>query len=514
MLILIQFLLAVAVAFVALVVVARAVFPAPRASRRTDSTALPSPVGKGAMVQVLQHKTTKQQGKTGVVALPSGLDAFAARISLANTAVSSIDVQYYIWRNDLTGRLLLDALRRAAERGVRVRLLLDDNGTVGLDHELAALNAHRNIEVRLYNPFNLRRFKMLSYGFDFFRLNRRMHNKSFTVDGCAAILGGRNIGDEYFGTVPTAIFIDLDVLAVGGIVPEVSADFDRYWAAPSVHPVGQIVGVPTEPDLLGRELGRYADSAKLVAYRKLLEKSDFMTALATGDLGFEWTNAVLVSDDPVKGEGAVPREDLLATRLMQAVGTIETKFDGVSPYFVPGVAGVKAFATLRARGVAVRFLTNSMEATNILPVHAGYAKRRVALLRCGVELLELQGQVGEDIPAEKAGPFGSSGSSLHAKTFAVDGRRIFVGSFNFDPRSTTLNTEMGLLIESKTMAEGLHASFDHGLADLAWQVKLRGHKLVWCNPSDGTVQTDEPSSTLRKRVGIAVIGWLPVEWLL
>ncbi|MFZ1470390.1 MAG: phospholipase D family protein [Paracoccaceae bacterium] len=513
MLILLEYLAVVVVVCTTAVVVARRVFALPVVPGRIDSIALP-PSEVGPLAEALARRRAQRDGKTGVAALQNGADAFAARIILADAAVSSIDAQYYIWRGDLTGYLLLDSLQRAADRGVRVRLLLDDNGTSGLDSVLAALDGHRNIEVRLYNPFNLRRYKLLSYTFDFFRLNRRMHNKSFTVDGHAAILGGRNVGDEYFGTGPSALFVDLDVLAVGVVVPEVSADFDRYWAAPSVHLAGPIVGSATVPDPIGKRLARHADDPQLAEYKALLQSSDIVTALAKGELGLEWTSAVLVSDDPIKGQGAVPREDLLAVRLMKAVGRIETRFDGVSPYLVPGAAGVKALATLKAQGVAVRMLTNSLEATDVLPVHAGYAKRRVDMLRSGVGLFELHGQKNPAIPTGKIGPFGSSGASLHAKTFAVDGVRIFVGSFNFDPRSTTLNTEMGLLIESEVMAEGLHGAFDQELAGLAWRVELKGGKPVWIDTVDGDIATNEPGSTAPRRMAVAVIGWLPVEWLL
>ena len=239
-----------------------------------------------------------------------------------------------------------------------------------------------------------------------------------------------------------------------------------------------------------------------------------MATLATAKLSLEWTKAVLVSDDPIKGEGAVPREDLLATRLMQAVGEIRTRIDGVTPYFVPGAAGVRAFGTLQERGIAVRMLTNSLEATNVLPVHAGYAKRREAMLRAGVGLFELRRQAEAKVKADIFGPFGSSGSSLHAKTFAVDGARIFVGSFNFDPRSTTLNTEMGLLIESEQMAMVMHTAFDRGLSGLAWRVELQDGDLVWVDPETENTTGDEPGTSAVKRLGLTVIGWLPVEWLL
>lgn len=508
-----KYMIATALVVAVAIVAARLVFTLPPTSQRVDTTALP-PASHGPLATRLSQRSAAHAGRTGIAPLQSGADAFAVRIALADAAVSSIDAQYYIWHGDLTGYLLLDALQRAAERGVRVRLLLDDNGTSGLDAELAALDANPNIEVRLYNPFNLRRFKWLSYGFDFFRLNRRMHNKSFTVDGRATILGGRNVGDAYFDTGPAALFIDLDVLAVGAIVPEVSADFDRYWAAPAVHPAGPIVGAAGTGDPVGEALAGFDDDPQLAEYRQLLQKSGMVTALQQGDPGLEWTTAVLVSDDPVKGEGAVPREDLLATRLMQAVGHVETRFDGVSAYFVPGTAGVDAFATLEDRGVQVRMLTNSLEATDVIPVHAGYAKRRVAMLRSGVTLYELRKQAAPGTSAPQHGHRVSSGASLHAKTFAVDGKRIFVGSFNFDPRSTTLNTEMGLLIDSEKMAQGMHAAFDRGLDGLAWRVELEDGQPLWVDPATGHKTAKEPGSTVMRRALLKGVGWLPVEWLL
>jgi putative cardiolipin synthase len=513
MLMVLKYFFAFAVFLSFAIILARIVFAAPVATSRTNSLALPPPVS-GPIADALSQRSKDHAGLTGIAPLQNGADAFAARMILADAAVSSIDAQYYIWHGDLTGYLLLDAMQRAAERGVRVRLLLDDNGTSGLDPELAALVAHPNVEVRLYNPFNLRRLKLLSYGFDFFRLNRRMHNKSFTVDGHVTILGGRNVGDEYFGTGATALFVDLDVLAVGGIVSDVSGDFDRYWAAPSVHPAGLIVGKSDGSDPIGAGLAQRQSDPQMSEYRDLLQKSDIVAALAEGRLELEWTTAVLVSDDPVKGEGAVPREDLLASRLLRAVGHIEAKFDGISPYFVPGKAGTRAFGVLQKSGVSVRMLTNSLEATDVLPVHAGYAKRRKALLRSGVGLYELRRTSAPNAPLDKMGPFGSSGASLHAKTFAVDGERIFVGSFNFDPRSTTLNTEMGLLIDSPQMAQGLHDAFDRELSGMAWRIELKAGHPVWVDPVTAEATGDEPGSNIFKRAAIAVVGWLPVEWLL
>lgn len=498
-------------AFALAVIAARIIFALPSIEGRHDTTALP-PDANAPLVRSVQRLWKDHPELTGVTTLETGASAFAARMILADAAVTSIDAQYYIWQADLTGLLLLDALKRAADRGVRVRLLLDDNGTSGLDRELSSLDAHPNIEVRLYNPFNLRSFKFLSYGFDFFRLNRRMHNKSFTVDGVATLLGGRNIGDQYFDTGPTALYLDLDVLAVGEVVSRVAADFDHYWAAPSVHPAWPILGPAPSHDPIAGWLNAFQRTAQIEEYRRIVEASDIVSRLAAGSLDLEWTRAVLVSDDPAKGQGAIPREDLLAVRLTQAVGQIDSRFDGISPYFVPAAAGTDAFEKLESRGVQVRMLTNSLQATDVLPVHAGYAKRRRDLLRAGVELHELQRQATIRIARDDIGPFGSSGASLHAKTFAVDGKRIFVGSFNFDPRSTRLNTEMGLLIDSPAMAQRMHAAFDAGFNGIAWRVTLRDGKLHWKSGED--VVTREPGATLIKSAALAVIGWLPVEWLL
>ncbi|MCX7567381.1 phospholipase D family protein [Sulfitobacter sp. F26169L] len=495
------------------IVVARLLFAAPVPGTHTHTSALP-PDDTGTLAKAIQQNRKGHEGLSGIAPLRDGRGAFTARILLANAAVSSIDVQYYIWRPDMTGHLLLKALHRAAERGVRVRLLLDDNGIDRLDSLLGALDTHPNIEVRLYNPFVLRRFKRLSYGFDFFRLNHRMHNKAFTVDGRASILGGRNVGDEYFGTGTTPLQIDLDVLAVGEVVPHISADFDRYWNSAPVHPARAILGEGDAGLSIKTALDAFDSDPQFEQYRALLEESDIVASLARGDLALEWTDAVLISDDPIVGTDAIVRADLFVSRLLKAVGPIESRFDGVTPYFVPGKAGVRVFAGLQESGIEMRMLTNSLEATNMLPVHAGYSKHREDLLRAGVGLFELRAQAGGPSAKEILGPLGSSGSNLHAKTFAVDGTRIFVGSFNFDPRSVTLNTEMGLLIQSTAMAEALHSAFDEGLSDLAWRVELQDRKPVWIDPATDAQSHVEPGTTFFKRLALTVIGWLPVEWLL
>lgn len=495
------------------IIAARLIFPAPSSTDHKRSTALP-PAKTGNLARVLDEIGKDYKGLTGIAPLRNGMDAFTARILLANAATTSIDVQYYIWRPDMTGHLLLKALLRAADRGVRVRMLLDDNGIDRLDQLLASLDAHPNIEVRLYNPFVLRRFKRLSFAFDFFRLNHRMHNKAFTVDNRASILGGRNIGDEYFGTGINPLQIDLDVLAIGGVVPEIAADFDRYWNSDPVYPAAEILGKLVDNGLMAKALDAFQSEPSFNRYRPFLDDADIAAPISRGDLVFEWTDVVLISDDPAIGFEPIPRSELFVSRLLAAVGPIRQRFDGVTPYFVPGAAGVTALGDLQASGVSVRILTNSLEATDSLPVHAGYAKRREGLLRAGIGLFEMRAQAGGPSSNDILGPFGSSGTHLHAKTFAVDGDRVFVGSFNFDPRSMTLNTEMGLLIQSTRMAEMMHDAFDEGLSDLAWRVVWQEGKPTWTNSSVQATTRIEPGATLPKRMVLTIIGWLPVEWLL
>ena len=269
----------------------------------------------------------------------------------------------------------------------------------------------------------------------------------------------------------------------------------------------------TGGDPISDRITRWQKNPRFDKYKTILNASDIIAPLCAGTLDLEWTDAVLVSDDPVKGQGAVPREDLLTGQLTRAVGAIEKRIDGVTPYFVPTRAGVEAFAKLEARDIQVRMLTNSLEATDVLPVHSGYAKRREAMLTSGVELYELRRMATPETP-DDLGVFGSSGASLHAKTFAVDGQRIFIGSFNFDPRSIRLNTEMGLLIDSEVLAKRLHAAFDDGFGGLAWRVEKQDGKLIWVDPTTGTISTEEPGSSTFRNIALTVIGWLPVEWLL
>ena len=471
--------------------------------------------------QAIAPQLLKHPGQSGIHALSDPLEAFAARMMLARSAERSLDVQYYIWRADQTGTLLLQALVAAADRGVRVRLLLDDGGTSGLDGMLAALALHPNIEVRLFNPFVVRKPKPLGYLTDFGRANRRMHNKSFTSDNQATIVGGRNVGDEYFGATDGVLFSDLDVLAIGPVVPEVSHDFDRYWASDSAYPAQTILPAVGAAELqaLDAEATRIAQSDAAQAYVQAVRRTSFIQQLLQQQLPLEWAHTTLVSDDPIKGLGKAKRSGLLVKQVHDVIGAPQQSVALVSPYFVPTQSGVQALAALRQNGIRVRVMTNAYEATDVPLVHAGYAKHRKAMLQQGVELYEMQ-RLAPPSRHARLNPMGSSGSSLHAKTFAVDGARAFVGSFNFDPRSALLNTEMGVIIDSPLLARQIEQAFDAQIPQQSYRVQLSSSgELQWqSGTQDGgappTLYTVEPGSTWWSRWGMKMLSWLPIEWLL
>jgi putative cardiolipin synthase len=485
---------------------------------RTASSALTA-TADTRLGKAVSARTATHPGLAGIHALPIPLDAFAARALLAGAAERSIDAQYYIWHGDDTGDLLFQALWRAAERGVRVRLLLDDLNTAGLDPVIVALDAHPNIEVRLYNPLVYRTARAANYVFDFARANRRMHNKAFVADNQVAIVGGRNIANEYLGAGGDVVFADLDVLAVGPVVGEVSREFDLYWNSPSAWPASALLGPRGVPaaDLAAKFAGTRGDAESL-AYANALRDTPILESLLAGKLAFEWVGAKALYDDPAKTLDTTARSDvLLLPKLLETMGRPQRSFDLVSPYFVPGDEGADAIAALAKRGVRVRVLTNSLAATDVVAVHAGYAKRRRELLEAGVVLYELKPTAVSDDPDDKA-VFGlSSSSSLHAKTFAVDGQRIFVGSFNTDQRSAHLNTEMGLVIASPVLARQLGTAFDDVVPKVAYEVRLAPDgSLEWLDRTPQGVRrfTTEPDTRAGTRGLVDFLSILPIEWLL
>ena len=471
-------------------------------------------------------------GKTGIYPLQVPLDAYAARVVLIRAAERTLDLQYYIWHGDTSGYLILDEVWQAAQRGVRVRMLLDDNGIGIPDAELAALDAHPNIEIRLFNPFLQRGFKTLGYLVDFARLNHRMHNKSLTADAQATIVGGRNIGDEYLGANPQMAFSDLDVVALGTAAREVSVEFDVYWNSQHAYPVASIVGEPG-PDAalaLDAKLAAHRTSAEAKKFGEAVLRTDFVDRLMERRLDVEWVPARVLYDPPEKAAGGdIEESSLLLHQMARHLGSPQSTYDLVSPYFVPGAAGTEALARDARRGVKLRIVTNSLAANDMASVHSGYAKRRTALLEAGVRLYELKPDAAmpttpgtatatkPDSSKTAGSGMGSSSIALHAKTMVVDRSRVFIGSFNTDQRSYKLNTEMGLVIESAKLGNAIAQMLDQRAELAAYEVRLAGDgSLEWIETTDDGVvrHSNEPKASLGKRIGVGLLSLLPIEWLL
>lgn len=501
----------------------RLTHPLPSLEGRGTPPLLPG-ISTTRLEQAIEPEAARHSGTSGIHAIPDPHEAFAARVMLARAAERTLDIQYYIWRTDRSGSLLFQAVLEAADRGVQVRLLLDDNNTSGMDALLAALDNHPNIEVRLFNPFTLRSPRLIGYLTDFDRLNRRMHNKSFTADGQATIVGGRNVGDEYFGATDGALFLDLDVLAVGPVATDVAHDFNRYWTSASAYPVDRLLPKTDSDPSLMLSAAKEPEAAEFI---EAIRRTRLVQSLVEGKLPLTWVPVRMLSDDPAKGLGVAVPETLVAHKLGELLEQPRHTLGLVSGYFVPTAAGVAAFADIAGEGVKVSILTNALEATDVAIVHAGYAKRRKPLLEAGIALHETKasalGNEGASLRFSSQVSGGSSsvlrgsGSVLHAKTFTVDDRRVFIGSFNFDPRSVHLNTEMGFLIESPTLARSVHDGLVDEAPLRAYEVRLDADgDLYWLEQVDGkTIRHDtEPGTNAVQRSVIWLLSHLPIEWML
>ena len=453
-------------------------------------------------------------GQTGVLVVPDGLDAFAMRALSARKAGRSLDLMYYMWHDDFTGRLLAREAYAAAERGVRVRLLLDDINAEGLDAQLLALDAHPNVELRLYNAFRNRvgptRFLEMLHRAS--SINHRMHNKAWIADGRVAVVGGRNIGEEYFGAATEVNFRDLDLLLFGPAVGEANAIFDAYWNSAAAVPIAALHPATAQAladMLVGVDLA--AADPRAAPYLARVAASQGVLDYEREALQPHWTTGLaIVADPPLKFRDD-DRDRWLVRRLADVILATQTEALLVSPYFVPGVEGTAALAGLEARGVAVGVVTNSLAANDVPAVHGGYADYREDLLRRGVELYEVKAQ---ERP-ESRGKFGSSGASLHTKAFVLDGRRGFVGSFNLDPRSADLNTEMGVLFDDAGIAADVRREYARlaGPA-LSYRVVLdRDERLRWVDraASPARVLDHEPDTDAGQRLQARFFQALPIE---
>jgi putative cardiolipin synthase len=507
---------------------------------RTPSHALED--ARGTPVETaLRAQLRVHPEMTGLRLLPTGTDGFLARAALADLAQKTLDVQYYIVHGDASGGLLLERIVAAADRGVRVRLLFDDLQVTGWDDALAVLDAHPRIEVRVFNPFRARgRFnplRLMEAVFDFGRVNRRMHNKVFAADNIAAIVGGRNLGDEYFEAREDLDFHDLDVLAIGPAVRDISASFDAYWNSEWAVPMAALVDIPPEQNATARlrqHIGEHRERVRESSYSRNLESSAFARDLEAGDLALHWARAIVVADDPAKIGSSRPRPDQL---LLPALADLPTRARRemliVSAYFVPGEAGVRLLADKRAEGVKVKVLTNSLASIDVPLVYAAYSKYREPLVRQGIELFEYKATAGP-APRERSslgsgsrgsrgsGSIAASRSSLHAKAIVVDRRIVFIGSLNLDPRSVLLNTEVGLRIENEALAEEVVRLFDATIRpEAAYRIEIHSarsgiEEVIWATRENGReVRFDaSPETTWWQRTKTGLMGALAPDALL
>lgn len=463
-------------------------------------------------------------GQSGFRLLATGLDAFTMRVALAESARRTLDLQYYIFHGDDTGALLSAALLQAADRGVRVRLLVDDLNLVGRDLLAAALDAHPRIEVRVFNPFTAgdrgALSRLVAFLRDSARLNRRMHNKSFIADGRLAIVGGRNVGNEYFDANRELGFGDLDVLAAGPIAEEIAGSFEAYWNSEATRSL-RFLGIRRRGRRILRHfrvtLGKRLGTVESSEYAVRLRETDLARQLTSSHLELEWAKAQLIADEPAKAvlpavHGGTQPRDFLALLAEEAVEEVIL----VSPYFVPGERGMTDLRKLCERGVRLRILTNSLAATDVALVHAGYSRYRHALLEMGAEIHELK-PIVKPVRGVRPHLFSSARASLHAKTFVFDRRKVVIGSLNLDPRSFFLNTEIGLIIHSAVLCTQVESAFGELTGpSYSYRVLLsdaHGGRLEWRTEEDGAAVTyrSEPQAGLLRRLWAGIAGLLPIE---
>ena len=482
-----------------------------------ESTSL----GKAFKPEIEQHP-----GESGIILLGNGLDAFVGRAVLARLAERSIDVQYYMFHQDTVGRLLIKEFIAAADKGVRVRMLIDDMYGEEADDVWSAINTHPNMEVRLYNPFVRGHSKDLQLVTQVKRVNYRMHSKTYTVDNQAAIVGGRNIGDEYFDADKDVAFSDLDAMSIGPVVPEVSDEFDQYWNSRHSYPISTLIAgvkkeaVPADAlDNLRKELDQFYQQKQTLAYRNAVNHSPFADALRDKTAEFSFSEARIIHDSAEKmtKEDGNWKEELLISQLAPYIQRATEEYILVSPYFVPGQRGADAICKLSEQGVRVRILTNSLASNDVAAVHTGYMRHRKQLLRCGVELYELNEQLKKVEEKQFTWLPGLSKSSLHAKTMAMDKKTMFIGSFNFDQRSLNINTEIGIVFDDPEIAARSSQDFDENIDKVAFRVELIDDSLRWTGVDEAgkkIVFDTEPYTSFWKRLGVDLMRVLPIDSML
>ncbi len=454
------------------------------------------------------------QSESGFVLLADPIDALVARASLMRKAEHTLDVQYYIYRNDLSGQILANEMLLAADRGVTVRLLLDDLGSYGNDDYLLVLSAHPNINIRLFNAFSRSRTMIGQLFTGFGKKTRRMHNKALIADNQFSILGGRNIGNEYFGANPDILFDDLDVLLSNPVTDDVSDLFDEFWNSPKARNVSEKMPKQYTGKHLNNvrgQLEQYLLQQSDSAYAKAVNSSLWVNANGLSEIPFNWAYTQLKADNAIKLSASRDEYDLmLAPQLEPLIHSLSERFIMVSPYFVPGEDGLKFFQSLRDKGIEVIVITNSLAANDVPIVHSGYAKYRNDLLEMGVIIHEADGRTIEKRKKNKFPDWFASHSSLHAKFFIFDDTTTFIGSFNFDPRSYYENTEVGVSIYSQSLSTDLAEEVLAILPTHTFEVSLDEKGNLQWKIGDETFDV-EPGTSWFKRTANRFMGLLPVE---
>jgi cardiolipin synthase C len=468
-----------------------------------------SPTADTALRQQVELWRQRNPGPSGFFPLVSGTDALGARLRLTEIAEKSIDVQYFLMKGDTAGQVFTAGLLRAADRGVRVRFLLDDIFTTVKDAELELLNAHPNIELRLHNPISRRGISAINLAVTFLRANRRMHNKSFTVDNQVTIVGGRNIANEYFDLKPTGEFLDLDMIGIGPVAEDVSAVFDQFWNHGRSVPIEAFAKRYTADDL---ERARKQISETKRARGDLVYNTAVYTGLVQAMIGGGHTyysaDATVVTDEPDKLISKVSADQM---RLVQSLNTVLNKARRevivFTPYFVPGKAGVAFWKSIVDRGVRVILVTNSLASNNHTAVHAGYAKYRKRIIEAGVELHEVR---------VNAANGRASTLTLHTKGMIIDRETVFIGSLNLDPRSIAINSEMGMFISNPELGESMATQALDQISAIAYRVELDDRRrLRWRAIIDGNevIEWAEPGATLMHRFRAFLLRVVPENQL-
>ncbi|MCL6231344.1 phospholipase D family protein [Acinetobacter sp. ANC 5579] len=499
----------------------------PKQQTQPVEYAFNTPTDDTSLAKIVLPLREQNPNLTGYHVLYDPLEALAARIELINKAEKSLDLQYYIWDNDKIGALALHAMIKAADRGVKIRLLVDDNNAKKMEGIYMALDQHANIDVKLYNPYRFRHFRPVDMVLDLKRINRRMHNKSFIADNQIALIGGRNMSNQYYNVSDNYQFSDVDVMLVGAASDEIIHSFDEYWNDDYAFPVRQLVNprhYSLRFDSLKQQLDDYNQEATVVNYLDLANRSHAFDDWLNNKIQFDWVKAEVVKDSPSKIKSKAKKEEHLNFQLLNRLDKPEQSVDIVSAYFVPEKKGAERLKNLRADGVKVRVLTNSFQANDVPLVHAFYSKYRQDLLEHDVQLYEflsrpdaenLNTNTKELAEKSKVSLKGLSRSSLHAKLMAIDEKQVFIGSFNFDPRSAYLNTEIGVLLNSPRLAKAVHYTMDENLSKYAYKLVLNADQQInWkIKLSNGQtrIYPREPKIKWWQKAGVKFISWLPLE---